>query len=269
MTSHSQFPPRCKAGRAAWSSSAAGLAGLFTALKLAPRPVTVVSAARLGEGASSLWAQGGIAAALAEGDSPESIMPTNDRAGAGIVDEKIAELLAREAPRPGRRPAPLWRSLRPGPRGPFQPGPRGGAWPQPHRARQGRHRRARHHGGAARRRQRHAVDHRDRGLRRPRSPAARRPCAGRRARAGRWRRVGAGLHCCRRARWCSRPAASGSSTRSPPIRARRAARASPSRRGPAPSSPTPSSSSSIRPRSMSAATPPRSPPRRCAAKARC
>ena len=46
-----------------------GLAGLFCALKLAPRPVTVISAAPLGEGASSAWAQGGIAAAVAEGDT--------------------------------------------------------------------------------------------------------------------------------------------------------------------------------------------------------
>jgi L-aspartate oxidase len=75
----------------------AGLAGLFTALKLAPLPVTVVSGARLGEGASSLWAQAGIAAALAEGDSPEHHAEDTIRAGAGIVDEKVAELLAREA----------------------------------------------------------------------------------------------------------------------------------------------------------------------------
>ena len=33
----------------------AGLAGLFTALKLAPHPVTIISAAHFGEGASSLW----------------------------------------------------------------------------------------------------------------------------------------------------------------------------------------------------------------------
>jgi L-aspartate oxidase len=75
----------------------AGLAGLFTALKLAPLPVTVVSPARLGEGASSLWAQAGIAAALAEGDSPEAHAADTVSAGAGIVDEKIADLLAREA----------------------------------------------------------------------------------------------------------------------------------------------------------------------------
>ena len=75
----------------------AGLAGLFTALKLAPLPVTVVSAARFGEGASSLWAQAGIAAAVAEGDSPEAHAADTIQAGAGIVDEKIAHLLANEA----------------------------------------------------------------------------------------------------------------------------------------------------------------------------
>jgi L-aspartate oxidase len=75
----------------------AGLAGLFTALKLAPLPVTVVSAAPFGQGGSSVWAQAGIAAALAEGDSPEAHAADTIRAGAGIVDEKIAVLLAREA----------------------------------------------------------------------------------------------------------------------------------------------------------------------------
>ena len=49
-----------------------GLAGLFCALKLVPRPVTVLTAAPIGEGASTAWAQGGIAAAVAEGDTPEA-----------------------------------------------------------------------------------------------------------------------------------------------------------------------------------------------------
>ena len=75
----------------------AGLAGLFTALKLAPMPVTVVSAAPFGKGGSSVWAQAGIAAALAEGDSPEAHAADTIAAGAGIVDEEIALLLAREA----------------------------------------------------------------------------------------------------------------------------------------------------------------------------
>ncbi|MGZ5849286.1 MAG: L-aspartate oxidase [Methyloceanibacter sp.] len=75
----------------------AGLAGLFTALKLSPMPVTVVSGAQLGEGATSLWAQAGLAAALAEGDTPEAHAADTVRAGAGIVDAKIALLMAREA----------------------------------------------------------------------------------------------------------------------------------------------------------------------------
>lgn len=76
----------------------AGLAGLFAALKLAPLPVTVVSAAPLGEGASSVWAQGGIAAAVGEGDSPEQHAADTIRAGAGLVDPGIAHGIAAEAP---------------------------------------------------------------------------------------------------------------------------------------------------------------------------
>jgi len=75
-----------------------GLAGLFCALKLAPRPVTVVTAAPIGEGASTAWAQGGIAAAVAEGDSPEAHARDTIAAGAGLVDETVALAMAREAP---------------------------------------------------------------------------------------------------------------------------------------------------------------------------
>ncbi len=75
----------------------AGLAGLFTALKLAPAPVTLVSPAPLGEGASSAWAQGGIAAAVGEGDTPELHAADTIKAGAGTVDERIAHLVAAEA----------------------------------------------------------------------------------------------------------------------------------------------------------------------------
>ena len=74
-----------------------GLAGLFCALKLAPRPVTLISAAPLGEGASTAWAQGGIAAAVAEGDSAEAHAADTIAVGGGIVDEEIALGLAREA----------------------------------------------------------------------------------------------------------------------------------------------------------------------------
>ena len=74
-----------------------GLAGLFCALKLAPRPVTVISVAPLGEGASTAWAQGGIAAAVAEGDSAEAHAADTIAVGAGLVDEAIALGLAQEA----------------------------------------------------------------------------------------------------------------------------------------------------------------------------
>jgi L-aspartate oxidase len=83
-----------------------GLAGLFCALKLAPRPVTLVSAAPLGEGASTAWAQGGIAAAVAEGDSAEAHAADTVAVGGGIVDAEIALGIAREA---GARIADLLR----------------------------------------------------------------------------------------------------------------------------------------------------------------
>ncbi|MBS0249700.1 MAG: L-aspartate oxidase [Proteobacteria bacterium] len=76
----------------------AGLAGLFTALKLAPLPVTVIAAAPLGEGASSMWAQGGIAAAVGEGDSTAKHAADTIEAGAGIVDPDVARLVADEGP---------------------------------------------------------------------------------------------------------------------------------------------------------------------------
>jgi L-aspartate oxidase len=74
-----------------------GLTGLFCALKLAPRPVTLISAAPLGQGASSAWAQGGIAAAVGDGDSPEAHAADTVAVGAGLVDEAVALGIAREA----------------------------------------------------------------------------------------------------------------------------------------------------------------------------
>ena len=76
----------------------AGLAGLFTALQLAPMHVTVLAAAPLGEGASSGWAQAGIAAAVGADDSPELHAADTIAAGAGIVDADIARLVTEEAP---------------------------------------------------------------------------------------------------------------------------------------------------------------------------
>lgn len=75
----------------------AGMAGLFTALKLAPMPVTVLSPVTLGEGASSAWAQGGIAAALRAEDSAAAHAADTVEAGAGTVDLTVAAAVAGEA----------------------------------------------------------------------------------------------------------------------------------------------------------------------------
>ena len=75
----------------------AGLAGLFTALKLQPRPVTIMAAGLPNQGTASSWAQGGIAAALAEHDSPQNHALDTINAGDGLVDPKIASILADEA----------------------------------------------------------------------------------------------------------------------------------------------------------------------------
>lgn len=75
----------------------AGLGALYAALKLAPRPVLVISPETLGTGASSAWAQGGVAAAMAAGDSPASHAFDTVRAGAGTVDPAIAQMVTDEA----------------------------------------------------------------------------------------------------------------------------------------------------------------------------
>ena len=76
----------------------AGLAGLFTALKLAPMQVTVLAAAPLGQGASTGWAQGGVAAAVGNNDEAASHAADTIAAGAGIVDADVANFVATEGP---------------------------------------------------------------------------------------------------------------------------------------------------------------------------
>ena len=76
----------------------AGVAGLFTALKLAPFPALVLAGTRPGVSGSSAWAQGGIAAALGEGDSWEAHAADTIAAGAGLCDSATAALVARDAP---------------------------------------------------------------------------------------------------------------------------------------------------------------------------
>ncbi len=75
----------------------AGLAGLFTALKLAPFPALVLASARPGTTGSSVLAQGGIAAAVAAGDNWQSHAADTIAAGAGICDAQVVEFVTREA----------------------------------------------------------------------------------------------------------------------------------------------------------------------------
>ncbi|MBT9382656.1 L-aspartate oxidase [Pseudooceanicola sp. CBS1P-1] len=75
----------------------AGLAALSAALELAPYPVLVISPEPLGQGASSAWAQGGVAAAMALPDTPEAHARDTLRAGAGLVDPEVAASVTAEA----------------------------------------------------------------------------------------------------------------------------------------------------------------------------
>ncbi len=77
----------------------AGAAGLYAALCAAREGarVALVSAAALAQTAS-YWAQGGLAAALAEDDSAELHLRDTERAGRGAMRRAAAEVLVREAP---------------------------------------------------------------------------------------------------------------------------------------------------------------------------
>jgi L-aspartate oxidase len=77
----------------------AGAAGLYTALTAAERGarVCLVSRKPLSESAS-FWAQGGLAAALADDDSPERHAEDTLNAGRGACRHAAVEVLVREAP---------------------------------------------------------------------------------------------------------------------------------------------------------------------------
>ncbi len=77
----------------------AGAAGLYAALCAAREGgrVALVSAAPLAQTAS-YWAQGGLAAALAQDDSPELHLRDTERAGRGAMRTAAAEVLVKEAP---------------------------------------------------------------------------------------------------------------------------------------------------------------------------
>lgn len=74
-----------------------GIAGLTTALALAPHKVLLITKAGLGEQTSSAWAQGGIAAAVGADDSAELHLADTLAAGDGLVDETAARSILADA----------------------------------------------------------------------------------------------------------------------------------------------------------------------------
>ncbi|MFJ9040874.1 L-aspartate oxidase [Streptomyces sp. NPDC102406] len=81
-----------------------GVAGLTAALRCEAAGLTtvVVTKARLDDG-STRWAQGGIAAALGEGDTPEQHLDDTLVAGVGLCDENAVRTLVTEGPGAVRR----------------------------------------------------------------------------------------------------------------------------------------------------------------------
>ncbi|MCX4827723.1 L-aspartate oxidase [Streptomyces sp. NBC_01016] len=81
-----------------------GVAGLTAALRCqaAGLRTVVVTKARLDDG-STRWAQGGVAAALGEGDTPEQHLDDTLVAGVGLCDEDAVRTLVTEGPGAVRR----------------------------------------------------------------------------------------------------------------------------------------------------------------------
>ncbi len=100
-----RLPVQLAAAQPGWTVRAdvivvgSGIAGLATALhaRRAGRTVLLVTKAQVNEG-STRWAQGGIAAALAEDDSPAEHLEDTLLAGVGLCDEDAVSVLVTEGP---------------------------------------------------------------------------------------------------------------------------------------------------------------------------
>jgi L-aspartate oxidase len=75
-----------------------GIAGLMTALALAPQPVTLLTKAPLGFEASSVLAQGGIAASIGADDKVSLHLADTLAAGDGLCDDDVAAAILAAAP---------------------------------------------------------------------------------------------------------------------------------------------------------------------------
>jgi L-aspartate oxidase len=105
MTGTHRLPRRLTAADPGWTASAdvivvgSGIAGLTAALhaRSIGRTVLLVTKAQVNEG-STRWAQGGIAAALSDDDSPAEHLHDTLVAGVGLCDEEAVRVLVTEGP---------------------------------------------------------------------------------------------------------------------------------------------------------------------------
>jgi len=75
-----------------------GVAGLFTAYKLAGMGKVTLVTKRKGKDSNTNYAQGGIASVISEKDDPESHLKDTLEAGAGLCDIQAARILVEEGP---------------------------------------------------------------------------------------------------------------------------------------------------------------------------
>ena len=75
-----------------------GIAGLMTALKLAPEPCVVLSRGPIGEETSSILAQGGVAACIGDDDSVALQVADTLAAGDGLCDAPVVEKIVAGGP---------------------------------------------------------------------------------------------------------------------------------------------------------------------------
>jgi len=103
-TSGARLPQRLAAPAPGWSTYAdvvvvgSGIAGLTTALQARRFGSVLVVTKDILSAGSTQWAQGGIAAALGPGDTPEQHLHDTLVAGAGLCDEEAVRVLVTEGP---------------------------------------------------------------------------------------------------------------------------------------------------------------------------
>jgi L-aspartate oxidase len=75
----------------------AGAGGLRAAISAAEHGEVIVLCKKATDASSTEWAQGGVAGAIADGDSPEAHAQDTLEAGAGLCDEPVVEMIAGRA----------------------------------------------------------------------------------------------------------------------------------------------------------------------------